>query len=291
MSDTTIILKLKLKNMKKLLFITLMLLSATTFSRTLTSNGNGDWDDPNTWTPFGVPSSFDTVVILQGDTINVDCNCGTYTSVLLQVYGVLSFDNGQKLKFSSPSFIEVYSGAKLYGNNPGSKIVIDNNDVYRGRDTLFGPSTCDGTGCFPNATLPIELLSFDTDYQSGHIIANWETLSEINNSHFIVEGSTDGSSWTPYSRTLGSGNSSQIRRYSTKFLYNKNEGYFRLAQYDFDGTVSYSEITYTKADVVPQNEWREVYNMKGQEVDFSQTLQRGIYVVKYDGGQFKIFVQ
>lgn len=277
--------------MKKLLLITLLLISATLFSKTLVSNGNGDWDDPNTWIPFGVPSSGDTIVVSINDTVTVNCVCGTYTNMVLQVYGLLTFNGGKKLNFTSSVMIEVYTSGQISGDNSGSKINIDGNTVYRGSDTLFGPSICDFSGCVPNSTLPIELIKFDVSFSNNYVTANWTTLTETNNSHFIVAASVDREYWDNYKRVEGSGNSNIIKEYSTQFIYDYNDGYIRLTQYNFDGSYTHSNIIYIKSEFIPQDQWLNVYTTNGEKVKFDSDLKEGIYIVEYKGGFFKFLLR
>lgn len=68
---------------------------------------------------------------------------------------------------------------------------------------------------------------------------NWETSTELNNSHFIVERSVDGFDWEEVVKVLGEGNSVVNVSYTT---YDNSPlfgvSYYRLKQVDFDGTGS-----------------------------------------------------
>ena len=92
--------------------------------------------------------------------------------------------------------------------------------------------------------LPIELLSFDGYKIDEKVRLAWTTATEINNDYFIVERSQDGSLFNGYVDSLGANGTS----YTTKnyFTYDLEPhlgtNYYRLKQYDFDGTFSYSNI-------------------------------------------------
>jgi len=96
------------------------------------------------------------------------------------------------------------------------------------------------------ASLPVELIDFSAmaiDQQSVQI--NWVTASEINNSHFVLERSYDGTTFTGIEQILGNGNSQEINRYQyldNRIKVNTSIVYYRLIQIDFDGKTSNSNI-------------------------------------------------
>ncbi len=90
--------------------------------------------------------------------------------------------------------------------------------------------------------LPVELLSFSADWEGSNAAITWETATELNNSHFDVERSLDGSSFE-YIGTVSSqaerGNSNALLVYTYTDLGVKTRTaknvYYRLIQRDFDG--------------------------------------------------------
>ncbi|QLH44200.1 MAG: hypothetical protein HWD58_00315 [Bacteroidota bacterium] len=75
----------------------------------------------------------------------------------------------------------------------------------------------------------------------------WITSQEIDNSHFIVERSRDGKSFSALSDKISSkglnGNSQSILNYAYTDAYPINgHNYYRLHQEDLDGKVSYSQV-------------------------------------------------
>lgn len=92
-------------------------------------------------------------------------------------------------------------------------------------------------------TLPIELIEFNVEKQSGNVELNWSTASELNNDYFVIEKSVDGIDFKAIGTVDGSGNSNQLLHYS--FLdQNPYSGtsYYRLMQFDYDGASSSSDI-------------------------------------------------
>jgi hypothetical protein len=97
--------------------------------------------------------------------------------------------------------------------------------------------------------IPVELISFDAYKEGSRSRLEWKTAIEINNSHFMIERSADGKDFREIGEVLGAGTSLEILDYE---FYDKSpvagSNYYRLAQYDFDGTVSYSEIRIVEFD-------------------------------------------
>ncbi|MFK7807425.1 MAG: T9SS type A sorting domain-containing protein [Saprospiraceae bacterium] len=90
--------------------------------------------------------------------------------------------------------------------------------------------------------LPIELLYFSAKRVHNVTTLNWATLSESNNSHFVLEKSLDGKEFFVLEVVEGAGNS--FERIDYKFNDDRPEAsiiYYRLKQVDFDGAYSYSK--------------------------------------------------
>jgi hypothetical protein len=210
------------------------------------------------------------------------------------------------------------SGATSLGNNiyvfAGVTAIEDN---YR---FTLGTTNITGT------PLPVELTSFTAHLsKNGYVNLNWETSTEINNSHFTIEYSTNGEIWTDLARVEGAGNSSSISKYAA---YDRDpsigNNFYRLKQTDFDGQFSYYQIRKVtvkrleKTQVFPNPSYglvtitgseEELENIKiftilGKdvskevaqvilnsneiEVDLS-TLEGGMYIIKAQSSAHKIY--
>lgn len=87
--------------------------------------------------------------------------------------------------------------------------------------------------------LPIELVSFDGVLDEKDVILNWTTATELNNSHFAIENSSDGISWNTIHIEKGQGTVSSETNYTfTDQNVSNGIQYYRLKQFDFDGTVA-----------------------------------------------------
>jgi|GEM_PF-5311775 hypothetical protein len=99
------------------------------------------------------------------------------------------------------------------------------------------------TGTDQNDPLPVELVSFSAKTLSGEIQIYWETATEKNNDHFIVEKKGLENDWRKISIVQGAGNSNSLIHYSSTDL-NPISGtqYYRLKQVDLDGKFEYSNV-------------------------------------------------
>lgn len=125
--------------------------------------------------------------------------------------------------------------------------------------------TFTGTASIICSPLPIELSTFECVSNTSVIGLNWTTMSEVGNSHFEIERSSEGLSWQYLGTVLGAGNSSNINYYS--FIDNyPNEGvnYYRLKQVDYNATFSYSFIVSCESTQF----WSSLgyYNLLGQKI-------------------------
>jgi hypothetical protein len=125
-----------------------------------------------------------------------------------------------------------------------SYVTLDttNSGSYYNRSTgTYGSS--DTTGFAAMSALPMELISFDVVNENGTAKLQWSTSSEINSSHFELEKSIDGLTWSVFDEVQAAGHSSAIINYGG-FDYNLStmKTYYRLRLVDFDGTWEYSDV-------------------------------------------------
>lgn len=126
----------------------------------------------------------------------------------------------------------------LYAWNTGlpynpAKIV---NSMYQ-----FNPQH---TGIFVDPTvIPVELESFTASVNYKQVNLNWKTASELNNSGFEIEKSTDNFIWNKIGFVNGKGTTTEKSDYSFDDNNPINgKSYYRLKQIDYDGTFTYSSI-------------------------------------------------
>lgn len=132
--------------------------------------------------------------------------------------------------------------------------------------------------------LPVELVRFHASLDGINAVAlEWETASELNNSHFHVERSTDGKHFKTIGRVKGAGTSAIPHQYTfSDTNIPRGTVYYRLAQIDFDGTSTYSSIKSVrnvgsdgvafKAYPVPTQDALQVANLESRDVQHYTVL-------------------
>ena len=213
---------------------------------------SGLWSNSSTWSCVGTPVAGDVIRIRTGAIVTIpvgtiiDLSVGPATTILVEAGGQIQFQAGAMLKLSSgstitldPMFVILPAGVITFGNAAAS-IEIGGNVIASGAmgASFSGPATWDET-----TILPIELAYFTAAPSQNGIRLSWQTLREVNNSHFTVERSVDGSIFETLTTLSGAGNSDVPLTY--EFTDNNNArrlAYYRLKQTDFDGATTYSHI-------------------------------------------------
>lgn len=133
--------------------------------------------------------------------------------------------------------------------------------------------------------LPIELTEFTGYKTNEYNVLKWQTSSEHNNSHFILERSDTGEFTENDVIAIidGAGNSTEIINYSYRdFDAPKKINYYRLSQVDFDGNFKqYGPISVDNRDnriVI------KYINLLGQEINSSTS---GVLFEVYEDGSVK----
>jgi hypothetical protein len=158
--------------------------------------------------------------------------------------------------------------------------------------------------------VPVELTSFSAQVVGESVVLNWQTASELNNSGFEIQRSTQGSELVTIGFTPGHGTTTESKNY--RFVdANLSAGTYtyRLKQVDFDGTFSYSNevnvdvtapVQFELAQNYPNpfnpsttikfalpqssNVTLKVYNALGQEVStlINQFMESGLHTINFD---------
>jgi hypothetical protein len=225
-----------------LLTLALCLTAIQTYAVTCVSLGNGDWDNPTTWSCGAVPSPGDTIIINVGDTVTLNSTeILLGAPMLIVVNGYFLFDTpAAKLHLECGSEVVVTPTGEIASSGigiPSHNIKICGQEVWQGFDgPLIGPVILTGP-------LPIELVNFEVEQINYMINANWETASEYNNDYFTLQGSLDGTNWSDLVYENGAGTTSETQYYQT--VYDNRESkfpYYRLKQTDFNGNSSFSNV-------------------------------------------------
>lgn len=176
-------------------------------------------------------SVFDSEVMLQKNGITVGNNYAQTTVAwpLIDTYA----------SYGGPGDLwgETWSYSDINNNNFASllkvNVVNGTAQVDHMRVTIYTTSV-----------LPVELVDFyATRTGDRQVTCQWITASEHNNSHFIVERSSDGLSFEEIGILNGAGTSNEILTY--EMIDNdplQSLAYYRLKQVDFNGEFAYSQV-------------------------------------------------
>ena len=116
-------------------------------------------------------------------------------------------------------------------------IFTSSNYMIWGDLTSF--STFGGVGG-TGQPLPVELLSFSGECEDEVSVLNWSTASEYNSSYFDIEKSVNGFDWELIHSEDASGiSTSQVDYQFVDLNKYYNTAYYRLNQFDIDGTNQY----------------------------------------------------
>lgn len=173
---------------------------------------------------------------------------------------------------------------------------------------------------FSSTVLPVKWLSYEVKTEAAGNRIKWITASEINNDHFEVEESADGTTWQSIAKIKGKGNSNRQTAY--EYFDAGQTGaqtYYRIKQVDADGKLDYSKVLISgqlyavTAEQVAYNPLTNMISISnpsqmapatlfnlsgmpvcedpaGENLDVS-VVEKGIYLLKLPSGAFrKIYI-
>jgi len=134
----------------------------------------------------------------------------------------------------------------------------------------------------PLSNLPIELISFEGSKKEEYNVLKWQTASEHNNSHYILERSSTGdyTEKDVINVVNGAGNSTQLLDYD--FVDTdapETINYYRLTQVDYDG--NFKQFGPISIDNRVTRNIPKYFNIMGQEVNEYET---GLIILRYEDG-------
>ncbi|WP_052733080.1 T9SS type A sorting domain-containing protein [Hymenobacter terrenus] len=98
------------------------------------------------------------------------------------------------------------------------------------------------------APLPVTLTRFEgRRIDAATTELTWATASELNNAGFTIEKGSDGLEFSPLAEVAGQGTSQTAHAYRFVDQTAKTAAYYRLAQRDHDGQLTYSKVIYVTA--------------------------------------------
>ena len=100
----------------------------------------------------------------------------------------------------------------------------------------------------PAAILPITLSDFQSNRIKDKVFLKWETQSEVNFSHFILERSTDSKTFYEIGKVSALKRASGSQYNFTDTPEAATTNYYRLKSIDNDGSFAYSKIISESGD-------------------------------------------
>ena len=119
-------------------------------------------------------------------------------------------------------------------------IIVDSAGIYSVKVT-------DINGCSNTAfdtirkVLPVTISSFTATDHNKTIETEWQTATELNTSHFIIQHRTDGTSFAEIGNVKAVGSGANKYQFEDS-KPNTGINYYRLESVDMDGTTTYSKV-------------------------------------------------
>ncbi len=207
---------------------------------------------PVTYTPVASSSSYVSLAYLNGTppqgTSSVASGLAAVSAVgSWQVAGAVN--GAVSVSIPDMSRFALSGDLRLIGWNGAEWIVLGNSATGNNEGSLLSGNISPGTAITAlgvgsvNATLPVTLGMFSAKFEANTAHLYWDTYSEKNNEYFQILRSSNSKDWQPIGRVNGTGTSSGKNSY--QFTDSKplaGISYYRLRQFDFDGTSMLSSI-------------------------------------------------
>ncbi|MEO6541810.1 MAG: T9SS type A sorting domain-containing protein, partial [Ferruginibacter sp.] len=114
-----------------------------------------------------------------------------------------------------------------------------------------------------NNPLPVAFVLFNIKCEGNKVLIHWKTAQEQNSSHYIIERSVDGVNWEMIGNLPAAVNSNTERNY---FFTDNNplqKNYYRIAQYDINDRVLYTDIQRLSCNITDAlNIWPNPFHEK-----------------------------
>lgn len=161
------------------------------------------------------------------------------------------WNQNEEVNLVSPMLLHYQNGVWFTQSNP-SNLLYDTVNRTISYTNYTGSFSTFAIGHNTGA-LPVRWISFTAKRLHESILLNWSTSMEVNNSHYEIECSEDGLSFSKVARVDAVSFVSNVNSYS--FLDNNppfSNAYYRVRQVDKDGTFSYSSIISVDINLLEQ---------------------------------------
>ena len=197
------------------------------------------------------------VTIKRGHQFQV--NTSTSANSILRYYDLVPANN---INLNATLRLNYFDG-ELNGNNENSFSLFKSDDGvnwlnqgFTSKDANVNFVENTGIGSFSrwtlfsdNNVLPVRFIAFNASCQGDKVVLTWKTAQEQNSSHFNIEKSEDGIRWTAIGNLPAAGNSASEKNYSFTVNQPVQNSFYRVAEYDLDGRVQYTNVLRASCNV------------------------------------------
>ena len=142
----------------------------------------------------------------------------------------------------------MWNGSNFFGCAAGNgTVTLNTTGIAPNQSFIVVVDGNAGDGCvwsFQTAgVLPLEMMNFAGYKERSANILNWTTANEVNNDHFMVEKSLDGTKYETLGKVSSTAKGNQKQSYSfSDERPNSGITYYRLKQIGTDGSETYSQV-------------------------------------------------
>ncbi len=112
--------------------------------------------------------------------------------------------------------------------------------------SLDGDSICNVATISTPIPLPVKFSAFTSKIVAQGVLLKWSTSYELNNEKYIIEKSTNGSTYQAIGQVASGDNSIEVKDYQfidASFQAGQS-AYYRIRQVDIDQTTTFSKVVY-----------------------------------------------
>jgi Secretion system C-terminal sorting domain len=250
------------------------------------------------------PSEFykDTVYSLAGNTtysvylyimnVNTLGTCGS-SALLPKLQFIVEYYNSTTASFvqlttittpfipqtSSPQWV-VAGGTFLNpaGNTTVRYRILNNSTGGCGNDLALDDITFVRANSIPN-TLPVTGMQLSAQGNGGSVNLQWQTLTEINTSHFIVEKSNDNYNWIKTDSLKAAGSSNSEKQYNSYDFKAGQLNYYRVKQVDKNGRYTYSNTVSVNNNTASATVYPNPFVSQVQIDLVSETAKKAVVII------------
>ena len=256
-----------------------------------TASTYSQFNDPNGSHPFSLNAGGCFILDIQGNRLDAKFlrDNGTIGDKFTIMKDVNVFKDTVILTGQSVTLNSSWIGGYNWINNGGLTTSAINitpplgENIYRVVDSV-GSKTClqDSFRVLVSIPLAANTVNYSARLINGNVLMKWTTLQEQGISHFLIERSADGTSFSLLAKVPGSGHSTVIRNYQYEDRAALHgTGFYRLSQVSTDGSI---KIVGLEKIITPKSDNLQIItvaaNYGGKPIVIIRTRETGLLTMK-----------